>query len=91
MPSFLCVHASPAGRIAPASISASAFSRLILDHTLFAPRGVNFWSHEASSPRCFWPSIQPHASATSIASAYVIDAVPDTFLARLSQMPREEA
>jgi hypothetical protein len=53
----------------PVSISATAFSRLTFDQMLFGPRGVNLWSHHASSSLPFCPSIHPHASATSSASA----------------------
>ena len=70
-PSFLArsTSASPEGIILPAAMSAIAFSRLIFDHMLREPRGVNLWSHHASSSFPFWPSIQPQARATSSAAA----------------------
>jgi hypothetical protein len=70
-PSFFArsTSASPAGFIVPASMSATALSRLIFDQMLFGPRGVNRWSHAASSSLPFCPSTHPHVSATSSASA----------------------
>ncbi|HTP59244.1 MAG TPA: hypothetical protein VMM82_10020 [Spirochaetia bacterium] len=50
---------SPAAIILPALTRLSAFSRFIFDQMLFGPRGVNLCSHQASSNRSFWPSIQP--------------------------------
>src|SRR6266704_361431 len=39
----------------------------------------------------FCPSIHPHASAPSSASAYVSDVEPDSFFAIFSHNPRDEA
>ena len=54
-------------------MSCSAFSLLIFDQMLRAPRGVNFCSHASESWACFCPSIQPWQSAASSASAYETD------------------
>jgi hypothetical protein len=59
----------PEGRISPAAISASALSRLTRDQGLFARRGVNRCSENASSNAAFWLSIQPKQRAASTASA----------------------
>jgi hypothetical protein len=67
---FACsTAASPDGFIAPASISAAALSRLILDQRLVAVRGVNRCSQKRSSSARFWPSIQPYTSPSSIDSS----------------------
>ena len=51
--------ASPAGLILPCAVSSSTLSRLICDHLLRGPRGVNRCSQNRSSYAPFWPSIQP--------------------------------
>ena len=50
---------SPAGIVRPLATSCSAFSLLIFDQMLRAPRGVNFCSHASESWACFCTSIQP--------------------------------
>jgi hypothetical protein len=57
--------ARPAGRIFPAAISRSAFSRLTLDHVLRPRRGVNRCRKKHSSSASRRPSIHPKQSAVS--------------------------
>ncbi|HEX2708830.1 MAG TPA: hypothetical protein VHM66_12565, partial [Solirubrobacterales bacterium] len=70
-PSALAASTSarPVGRILPASISASALSRLIRDHFPRGRRGVKRWRKCRSSWPRFWLSIQPMQSVRSSASA----------------------
>jgi hypothetical protein len=82
---------SPAGIIRPVAMSCSAFSLLIFDHRLRAPRGVNFCSHASASWACFCPSIQPWQSAASSASAYETDVSALPFFAIISQTPGEDS
>src|SRR5688500_7116439 len=85
------ICSSPAGFILPASISRSTRSLLTLDHTLLARRGVNFCNHDSSLYDFDCPSIHPQHNASSTASAYVIDFLPEPFLKNCSQTPSELA
>lgn len=51
LPSFFACStaASPGSFIRLTEMRETALSRLMRDHTLFGPRGVNFWSHHDSS------------------------------------------
>src|SRR6476646_6905460 len=75
----------------PARDERSAFSLLIFDQMLRAPRGVNFCSHASEPWACFCPSIQPWQSAASSASAYETDVRALPFFAIISQTPGEDS
>src|SRR5215207_10099272 len=73
--------------MSPDSISARALAQLTLDQVLRARRGVNFCRKNCVSMAFRWPSIQPWQSAASSASAWVMEARPESFFAICSQTP----